>query len=294
MPQTALLGLRLIVVLGSALLACTAPLAAERIVDTRSGQTLSRDQLLVAIADRDYLLLGELHDNPLHHQRRAELLAALPAHASIVAEHLLLGKQVAANGTLLSSLEAAGFDAANWRWPLHRPLFSMVRDAGLPLVGGNIPRATARAIVREGRRAIPAELAEIVAASPLTATMAAALDAELLRSHCGQVPAAMIPGLRLAQQTRDAAMFSALGQAAGRPAVLLAGNGHVRTDYGVPRLLRHYRPSSRLVSIAFVEEGAAMLPDEPAAPYDYLWITEPASRTDPCADFRQPHRDKQQ
>ena len=288
MPESASLRHRLIALLGAGLLASVGAVAAERIVEVRSGQTLSRDQLLAAIAGSDYLLLGEVHDNPAHHRRRGELLAELPAGASVVAEHLQLGQQVTANGALVHSLEEAGFDTKNWRWPLHGPLFSAVREAGLPLAGGNIPRATARAVVREGRSAIPAELAEIVAGSPLTATDTAALDAELLRSHCGQVPEAMIPGLRLAQQTRDAAMFSALRQSAGRPAVLLAGNGHVRTDYGVPRLLRQHRPDSRLVSIAFLEDGAEPLPDGQAEPYDYLWITEPASRTDPCADFKRP------
>lgn len=287
MPKPALLRHRLIALLCAGLL-CAGAAAAERIVEVRSGQQLSRDQLLAAIAGSDYLLLGELHDNPLHHQRRGELLAELPAGTSIVAEHLQLGEQMVANGALLSSLEKAGFDAKNWRWPLHRPLFSAIRDRALPLAGGNIPRATARAIVREGHSAIPAELAEIVTNSPLTAAITAALDAELLRSHCDQVPAAMIPGLRLAQQTRDAAMFSALRQSAGRPAVLLAGNGHVRTDYGVPRLLRQHRPDSRVVSIGFLEDGAEPPPDAQSEPYDYLWITEPASRDDPCADFKRP------
>lgn len=278
----------LLALLCAGLLASAGVAAEERIVDARSGQTLSRDQLRAAIAGSDYLLLGELHDNPAHHRRRGELLAELPAGASVVAEHLQLGQQVKAEGTLLDNLENAGFETKNWRWPLHDPLFSAVRKAGLPLSGGNIPRTIARAVVREGSRAIPAELAEIVASNPLTAANTATLDAELLRSHCGQVPETMIPGLRLAQQTRDAAMFSALRQSAGRPAVLLAGNGHVRNDYGVPRLLRQHRPDSRLVSIGFLEDGAEPPPEGQTEPYDYLWITEPASRTDPCADFKRP------
>ena len=278
----------LVALLWAALLAGPSAVAGERIVDARTGQTLSRDALIEVIADSDFLLLGELHDNPLHHKRRGELLAALPETTTVVAEHLQLGKQMAPSGALLNSLEDAGFDAKAWRWPLHGPLFAAIRERGLPLAGGNIPRATARAVVRDGGGAIPTELSEIVAGSPLAAASQASLDAELLRSHCAQVPAAMIPGLRLAQQTRDAAMFSALSIAVGRPAVLLAGNGHIRSDYGVPRLLRQHRPNSRLIAVAFLEEGAATAPDEQATPYDYLWITEAASRADPCADFKRP------
>lgn len=273
--------------LGAALLSSMAVAADERIVDTRDGRTLSRAELLAAIAGSDYLLLGELHDNPLHHQRRGELLADLPKTTAVVAEHLELGRPVANNGPLLDTLEAAGFDAGNWRWPLHGPLFSAIRDRGLSLAGGNIARSTARAIVREGQAALPPALAEIVAGNPLTAGMTATLDAELLRSHCGQVPAALIPGLRLAQQGRDAAMFAGLVQATGKPAVLLAGNGHVRKDYGVPRLLTQQLPESRRISIAFVEAGAEPRAGGEAA-YDYLWITEAAVRTDPCTDFKRP------
>lgn len=271
----------------ASLLASTGAAAGEWIIDKHSGRTLSRAELLAAIAGSDYLLLGEVHDNPLHHQRRGELLASLPKSTAVVAEHLELGRQMADNGALLDSLQAAGFDAGNWRWPLHGPLFSAIRDHGLALTGGNITRATARAIVREGQAALPPALAEIVAGNPLTAGMAAALDAELLRSHCGQVPATMIPGLRLAQQGRDAAMFAGLAQAVGKPAVLLAGNSHVRKDYGVPRLLAQQYPERRQISIAFVEAGTDPEGDSQAA-YDYLWITDAAARPDPCADFKRP------
>lgn len=259
-------------------------MAEERIVDTQTGRQLGQAELLQIVASSDYLLLGELHDNLLHHVIRGKLLASLPQTTKVVAEHLESGRQLADQGPLLPALENAGFSAESWRWPLHGSLFSSIRDHGLVVVGGNIPKSTARAIVREGPGAIPPDLAAIHSANELTAIQIEKLDAELLRSHCGQVPVNLVPGLRLAQQIRDVAMFDGLRRTQGKPAVLLAGNGHVRKDYGVPRLIAREYPQRRQISIAFLEEGASAAAEKSA--YDYVWITDAATRTDPCADFR--------
>jgi uncharacterized iron-regulated protein len=257
--------------------------SAERIVDTRDGSTVSREQLIEVMAGSEFVLLGELHDNAAHHRDRGELLTALNSHApSVVAEHLESGKTVVAGSDLQADLERAGFDAKGWGWPLHQPLFAAVIAAGMPLSGGNIPRATARNIARAGASALPEEIAQLTVEAPLDAEAREKLDADLLHGHCGQLDAAMLPGLRLAQRARDATMFNALRSATQRPSILVAGNGHVRLDYGVPSLIRHYLPNSRFVSIGFAEEPAIGVQTQ----YHYLWITEPTPRSDPCATFK--------
>ncbi len=272
------------------LLGGASAMAAERIVDVRSGEEISREHLIAVIAGSDFVLLGELHDNVRHHELRGKLIAELPASTTrVVAEYLEQDRKPAATGELLPALEAAGFDAKAWQWPAHQPLFAAIRDAGMKLVGGNISRSMARDIVRRGEEGIPLALADIIARSPLGGDALAALDADLLRGHCGQLPATMLPGLRLAQQARDAAMFATLTEEPAKPAILVAGDGHVRTDYGVPRLLRQHRPGSTVVSVAFVEEGEPPPVSPASQPYDYLWITEPASRSDPCETFKQPN-----
>lgn len=253
---------------------------AERIVDVASGRALTRADLLVAIRESAFALLGEAHDNALHHRRRGELLSELPASTIVVAEHLTRGRVADLRADLLPALVAAGFDPKGWAWPLHEPLFAAVARAGLRLVGGNLPREDARRIVREGEAALADDLAALLRAAPLDAAAQAALDADLLAGHCNQLPAARLPGMRLAQRARDAAMAAALRGSGGRPAVLVAGNGHVRTDYGVPRLL----VGRRVVSVGFVEAGAA----EAGAPYTHLWITPKLERADPCANLTMP------
>lgn len=254
----------------------------ERIVEVASGRRLTRTELLAALAGCEVVLLGELHDNPRHHARRGALLADLAAVApgtALVAEHLDRGRAVAFGADLRASLVAAGFDVQGWQWPLHEPLFAAIARARLPLRGGNAPRERVREVARSGLAAAPAELRALIEAAPLTAAAQAELDADLIDGHCGRLPAARLPGMRAAQRVRDAAMALALRESGGRPAVLLAGNGHVRTDFGVPQILTVEHPALRLASVGFLEPGAELA----GAPYTHVWVTPAVPRTDPCA-----------
>lgn len=263
--------------------------AVERIIDTRDGSIVSRERLVQDLAGSEFILLGEMHDNPLHHQHRGELLAMLkPWTPAVVAEHLERGKDFVNSSPLQADLELAGFDAKGWRWPLHEPLFSAVRENDLPLAGGNITREVARNAVRQGPTALPADLNTLISQYPLEATVQATLDDDLLRSHCGQLPGTMLEGLRLAQRARDAAMFDSLQKSPNRPAILLAGNGHVRLDYGVPSFLRQFHPESAFISIGFIEsdDTETLAFTDYRNQYDYLWVVGKTEREDPCLTFK--------
>jgi uncharacterized iron-regulated protein len=254
----------------------------ERIVEVATGREISRAELLAKLRASDYVLLGEQHDNALHHQRRGALLKDLGAGAPVVAEHLTRGLAVPATGELLPRLEAAGFEAKGWRWPLHEPLFAPAAAAGHRLLGGNVPRELARQIARQGEAALPAELKAVTTPAPLDEAAGKALDADLVQGHCGMLGGERLVGMRWAQRARDAAMWLSLREAAalGKPAVLLAGNGHVRLDYGVPQLAGQ----ARLLSVGFVDSGAKVQ----GAPYSYVWLTAaPAGRGDPCEGMKQ-------
>lgn len=283
---------RLTAVLLAALsLACAAPV--ERIVDLRSGRVVERTELLAAIRASDFALLGEKHDNPLHHAYRGELIAALgETRAAAVAEHLPAGTTVHFDGDLRANLVAAGFEARLWDWPVHEPLFAAVARSGLTLHGGNAAREDVRAVARGGEAALPPALAALLRDAPLTSAAQAELDADLLGSHCGQLSAEHVPAMRWAQRARDAAMALALLDAqrsdGARPVLLLAGNGHVRTDYGVGQVLEARQPHARVVSVAFADDESLPAPGA-SAPFDYLWLTTPPpQRGDPCAGVKMP------
>jgi uncharacterized iron-regulated protein len=275
------------------------PAQQDRIVDTASGLPLTPAEVVSRMRSADIVLLGELHDNPHHHARRAALIAALGSTATVVAEHLPSG----AAPTLLAgtegdalrrALEASGFDAKGWRWPLHEPLFAAIARAGMPLRGGNLVRDEARKLAREGAGALSADLAPWTAAAPLTDAARAALEQDLLQGHCGHLTASRLPGMVAAQQGRDAAMAQALLEGPMRtpsaprqgPLILLAGNGHVRRDYGVPAMLTRRLPRARVLTVGFDETAPTAAHDD--ALYDIMWRTPAAERDDPCKAFTAP------
>lgn len=283
MKMTFLMGLSLLLA-GCAQLGMTP--SNERIVEVVSGRAISRDELLQKLRASDYVLLGERHDNAVHHQRRAELLNALGPRVPVVAEHLTRGLAVLNGPELLPRLQAAGFDEKGWRWPLHEPLFAAAAAPGRMLVGGNAPRDLARELARKGQAALPEDLQAITRAAPLDEAGAKALDGELVQGHCGMLGGERLVGMGWAQRARDAAMWLSLqaaAQAQGKPAVLLAGNGHVRRDYGVAQLIAAQQPAARVASVGFVETDAQIQ----GAPYHYVWITAAPKREDPCAGMRE-------
>ena len=83
-----------------------------------------------------------------------------------------------------------------------------------------------------------------------------------------------------AQIARDQYMARLVEAHALRGAILLAGNGHVRADVGVPRWLQpHTR--GRTEAIGMLEEGD-FTAEEAGAAYDRAFTTPKQLRDDPC------------
>jgi uncharacterized iron-regulated protein len=263
------------------------------VLDAATGAPVSTAELLRRANAADFVLLGELHDNPAHHQARGALLVAGAARKpAVVFEQMAWGMAPiappAGGESEESWLDAHGFDRTGWKWPLHQPVFDAAIAGHGTLWGSNLPREALRPVVREGVGAAPAELGRLIQQAPLDSVGQAAIDQELFEGHCGKLPAEMVPGMRAAQQVRDAAMTDVLLAAgAAGPAWLMAGDGHVRMDMGVPRLLRTLAPAKKLLVVGFVERGT-----EEAVPgavagrrYQILVVTPPAAREDPCASL---------
>jgi uncharacterized iron-regulated protein len=111
---------------------------------------------------------------------------------------------------------------------------------------------------------------------------------EIASGHCNALPASLLPGMARAQFARDAVMAEALRRHASRGAVLLAGNGHVRRDLGVPRWLAGLDPA-RLWSVGFIEQDAAQAL---AGAFDAQVLAAAAQRADACEGVRPPAADR--
>jgi uncharacterized iron-regulated protein len=239
------------------------------------GAMADQATLLTLLREADVILLGELHDNPHHHQARANLLRALSGRSlHVVAEHLMAPQKMPAGTpeTQLQRLKAAGFDPSGWRWPLHKPLFDATDELGWAVHGGNLTRAQLRSVGHP-------KLLALLEQAPLSAEAQALLDADLRDGHCGMLPEQHLGHIRQIQRLRDASM--ALATLEQLPAVVVLGNGHARLDYGVPQILKASRPDLKVVAVGFVEQ-----PPDTSSPFDVSWQSPSIERPDPCQAFR--------
>lgn len=244
-------------------------------------------------------LLGEVHDNAkLHRLRTAALRRAVERgwRPALVMEQFDVDRQGAIEQARAERprdvphlIAQAAADRAGWHWPHYAPVIALALQFELPLHAANLPREQAARVVREGIDAAlgAARAAELGLHAPVDAPWQAAHEHEVDAGHCGALPARLRPGMARAQLARDAVMAQVLRtQSQSRHgAVLLAGNGHVRRDIGVPRWLTHVAPQ-RLLVVGYVEKGEGAEEASPSARYDARVWAAPAAREDPCAPLR--------
>jgi uncharacterized iron-regulated protein len=273
-----------------------------RIWDVRGARFVEADAVVAGLTAARYVLLGEKHDNPDHHQIQAALLRALLAggRRPAVAFEMFTADQAPAIARQLARAprDAAGLaEAVDWKhsgwpdWAYYRPIAQAALDAGVPVIAANLAPATVRAIARGEAGAVPAVLASRYALDqPMPTAAQARLTAELAESHCGHLPAGRLATMLMAQRTRDAMLTESLIDADGDGGVLIAGVGHVREDHGVPIYLRARAPGAAIAVVAPLEvQREWTRPADYAAafggalPFDWVWFTPRVDDEDPCA-----------
>ncbi|MDT8345214.1 MAG: ChaN family lipoprotein [Thermohalobaculum sp.] len=268
-----------------------------RIWDVQAGTLVTPDALAMRLARADLVILGEVHDNPTHHARQAWAVAAA-APRGLAFEMIAEASEAdiaafrARGGAPGGIGPAIGWDQTGWPdWALYRGIVEAA--PGAHVAGGGVSRDDLRAAMRDGAAAaFGPEAAAAGLSDPLPAGQQAEAEAEMVASHCGKLPAERAAAMVESQRLRDARFARALLRAhaeGGGPAALITGNGHARTDRGVPLYLARLAPGLDVVSIGQIER-AADAPDprggaEPY-PFDFVWFSEPVTdRPDPCAGF---------
>lgn len=247
----------------------------------------SLSEIVAAASGADVVVLGEVHDNPGHHARQAEVLEGIGPQAIIFE---MIGAEAARGITpeLAGDAQALALylDWANSGWPdfsYYAPLFAY--GAEVPVYGALIGREAARAAFGSGAAgAFPGDAARFGLAQALPEAEQAAREAEQMAAHCDALPEDILPGFVEAQRLRDAALAEAALEALaahGGPVAVITGNGHARRDWGVPALIARAAPEVSVFSLGQFEAAP-----EGDLPFDLWALSDPVDRPDPCAAFR--------
>lgn len=266
--------------------------------DMSAGRAIDEAELAERLEAADIAILGEIHDNPLHHKRQAALVAALAPKGlafEMVPQASEEGIQVflAQGGARGDIGPAIGWDRLGWPdWALYRPIFEAAE--GAYIAGGGVSREHLRlSIATSAGVAFGPGASAYGLMDPLPKADQNAAETEMIEAHCNALPAAAAPAMVEAQRLRDARFAHAARRAAaigGGQTVLITGNGHARRDRGVPRYLKERDPRLQVLALGQIEVRPdrrsldAFGPEE--LPFDFVWFSAPAEREDPCAAFR--------
>lgn len=232
---------------------------------------------LQTLLPADVLLLGEQHDAADHQrlQREAVLwLAARNQLAALVLEmaergHTTIG--LTPSATEADVQKALGWNDKAWPWKAYGPVVMAAVNAGVPVLGGNLPRSRMRAAM--GETAWDQHLPGPALQRQYTA---------LRDGHCGLLPETQIAPMARIQIARDASMAQTAQEALrpGQTVVLVAGGGHVLRSLGVPT---HW-PANLVSKVALAQAGQVLPAINSDA--DTVVSTPAPPAKDHCAELR--------
>lgn len=259
------------------------------------GVRLSEAELAGRLGAAEVVVLGEAHDNPVHHARQARLVRAL-APGGLAFEMVPAGSEegievfLAQGGAPDEIGPAIGWERLGWPdWRLYAPIFEAA--PGAYIAGGAPARAEIRqAVARGAAEAWGRDAGEVGLDRPLDAETRRDLEDQMIAAHCDRIPRLAARAMLEAQRFKDArlakAALRALERGGGR-AALITGNEHARSDRGAPAYLRRLAPGVEVVSVGMVELPAGADPVAAARgrAYDYVWFSATVKRPDPCERF---------
>jgi uncharacterized iron-regulated protein len=243
---------------------------------------------LETLPSADVVILGEVHDNPVQHQNQSRAVAALKP-AALVFE--MLTPEQAGNVTDINRRnEQSLFTALGWEgsgWPdfsMYYPIFTAAPEARI--FGMALDRPTVRRAVKEGAAEVySGDAAQFELDQPLPEAERIQREQGQMEAHCNALPETLVGGMVEAQRLRDAVFAATVLKAhaaTNGPVVVITGNGHARSDWGIPAALKRAAPDLNVLSIGQFE----VEPWESGVPFDLYLLTAATEREDPCAAFK--------
>jgi len=226
----------------------------------------------------DFLLIGEQHDADEHHRIEREAVQALAAQGRLAALAVEMAEQgrdtrrLGPDAEPAQVREALAWSDRAWPWSDYGPVVMAAVEAGVPVLGANLPRARMKDA-----------MADVSLDAQLSADARKAQEDAVRDGHCNLLPESQIQPMTRVQVARDRAMALTLAQARlpGKTVILVSGAGHIARGTGVPQHL----PTDMKVLVLRLAAGEPP-PAEPPAAYDATWTTPALPPVNHCAELR--------
>jgi uncharacterized iron-regulated protein len=276
-----------------------------KIWDMKSRSFIDETTLLARINAANVLLLGEIHDNPQHHELQQKLLnarIASGARPAVMMEQLNAENQPALDQALAGSKRDEVLSSVTKLikfsdWQFYRPFLVLAVDNQLPVIAANISNQQLQPVIWNGFAAYDAgDLKRLAVEQVWSESREKYLVRNMGGAHCGKLKDELRAGLSRSQRLRDALMADSAMASIGRGIVGIVGSSHARRDIGLPLYFAARAPLARIFSIGFVEvhprkTDPTTYETESAtgeAPFDVIWFTPRVDRPDPCAELNNP------
>jgi uncharacterized iron-regulated protein len=239
------------------------------------------------------VILGEIHDNPIHHENQARIVEALQPDAlvfeMIPQEREARVNELRAEGASRDEIaEALDWEASGWPdFDYYAPILEAAPEARV--FGGGQPHADVRRAMVEGAAGPFGPDAAIYGLDqPLDPEEQAERERNMAAAHCNAIHEEILPGMVEAQRFRDAGLADATLWArtmtGGGQVVVITGNGHADLERGMAEPLLYANPEAELVSLGQLEVAPE---EDEEVPFDHVIVTDAPERGDPCAVFHQ-------
>ena len=275
-----------------------------KIWDVKQQSFINKAAVIEKIRNTKYLLLGERHDNQIHHQHQAWFIRQLKANqqqASVAFEMInnqqggqLVKQPVTSASQMITILNTI---KNNWQYKSrYQALFTEVITAGYPINAANISRQQLMHIVMKKDDKLSPAYQRMLDQTPFSKTQQIKLQKEINQSHCNMLDDNSSKSMVLGQRLRDATMAHSMLKSQSPVKVLIAGLGHVRNDLAVPI----YIGNSKVLSVGFIEVEQdinkaapyAKVWDTETLPFDIVWFTPQVKREDMCEQIKEHFKNK--
>ena len=267
-----------------------------RIWSSEAQEFVPAQQLFAAAASHQLVLVGERHDHPDHHLLQALLVEQMGPMSIVGFEMLdeLDALKIEENMTPQEIAQASDWAKSGWpSFGLYQPIFRAMQRRQITALAIHPSRERLMNRARNSKE-FSKETASYI--ERLSAQGVATLRQDINRGHCGAAGGAMLDMMVAAQVFKDhwmaSQMTSALDRralegnaasAARRRGLVIAGNGHVRKDYGLPN---HIERSTLSIGLIEVQSGQTQPLGYDLERFDYTWFTPRLDDEDPCQKYK--------